>query len=537
VTTGTAGYVTFPVTTKNINPGTYTATLSSTPAIAGVTLEGTTIAIARPTGAAADSIDGAGSIRVNVAATVEAKDYETLVLTLSGGTAPNVLADPVPSVPAFKLTVDAASGTPTVPGTPVVSHTAGNGRVTLSWPAPTNGGSPIIRYELSVDTLTTGPAANAYMSIGTALTHTPTGLTNGTQYRFFVRAVNAIGPGLSQPVLATPQAPSGGGGGGGGGSSSNRPLPPANTTTATPPTSVGGGAGVVAESTTSGAITSAISDGDSEAVITLTGNNGTAAFSGSSINALVGADMGLRLEGQGITVLLPARVLADNVTPTTESIRISLTAPSETVVTRAATAIGRADAVQRIAEVTLTVDGRAVTQFDRLVTVVVDVTGLGLSASDRLSAFRLENNDGVTLFGGSLSSDGNSFSFQTDRFSTYGVMSGVNLTSLRFVVDSTSFTRNGSSQTIDAAPFIEGGRTLVPLRAIAEGLGATVTWNEATRTVGLSLSGRSLNLNIGQEQSQIVQNRTFVPLRYVSETLGANVVWDGGARAVNIHQG
>ena len=36
---------------------------------------------------------------------------------------------------------------------------------------------------------------------------------------------------------------------------------------------------------------------------------------------------------------------------------------------------------------------------------------------------------------------------------------------------------------LDVAPFITNGRTLVPVRAISEALGATVGWNNDTRTV------------------------------------------------------
>ncbi len=40
-------------------------------------------------------------------------------------------------------------------------------------------------------------------------------------------------------------------------------------------------------------------------------------------------------------------------------------------------------------------------------------------------------------------------------------------------------------QNMDVEPFIENGRTLVPVRAVAEAMGAEVSWNEATQTVSL----------------------------------------------------
>ncbi|MBS3985495.1 MAG: copper amine oxidase N-terminal domain-containing protein, partial [Selenomonadales bacterium] len=41
---------------------------------------------------------------------------------------------------------------------------------------------------------------------------------------------------------------------------------------------------------------------------------------------------------------------------------------------------------------------------------------------------------------------------------------------------------NGQYMNLDVPPVIQGGRTLVPFRAIFEALGATVSWNDATRT-------------------------------------------------------
>jgi len=114
--------------------------------------------------------------------------------------------------------------------------------------------------------------------------------------------------------------------------------------------------------------------------------------------------------------------------------------------------------------------------------------------------------------------------------------------SLRFAIGSLTFTRNGVSAHLDVAPFVDPttGRTMVPLRAISEGLGATVDWDGATRTVAIVRNGTTLNIKVedplpdGMGIPAIVSGRTFVPVRYVSEMLGAGVRWDGGTRAVYI---
>jgi len=95
------------------------------------------------------------------------------------------------------------------------------------------------------------------------------------------------------------------------------------------------------------------------------------------------------------------------------------------------------------------------------------------------------------------------------------------------------------STNIAVTPFIEGSRTLVPVRFISENLGAAVDWNDMTKTVTVSLNGKNveiaINSNIikvdGTEKqidvpAQIKNERTFIPLRALVEALGKEVFWD-----------
>jgi hypothetical protein len=115
---------------------------------------------------------------------------------------------------------------------------------------------------------------------------------------------------------------------------------------------------------------------------------------------------------------------------------------------------------------------------------------------------------------------------------------------LRFVIGSPQYAANGMPRSIidNVAPFIDPvyDRTMMPLRAVAESLGATVTWVEETRTVIIVRAGVTITLPVdaplpgGMGMPAIVDGRTFVPLAYVAEQLGANVRWDGDARAVYV---
>ena len=80
--------------------------------------------------------------------------------------------------------------------------------VTLSWSAPeSDGGSEISRYQYRQRTASAGYGSwrNAGYSEGQGYQSTVTGLRNGTEYRFQIRAVNSVGAGPESPeVYATP---------------------------------------------------------------------------------------------------------------------------------------------------------------------------------------------------------------------------------------------------------------------------------------------------------------------------------------------
>ncbi|ETT54825.1 copper amine oxidase family protein [Paenibacillus sp. FSL H8-237] len=100
----------------------------------------------------------------------------------------------------------------------------------------------------------------------------------------------------------------------------------------------------------------------------------------------------------------------------------------------------------------------------------------------------------------------------------------------------------------DAQAFIDSnGRTLVPVRFVAESLGAKVGWESKTQTVPITRDDQSIVLTINQNVVQVdgkevtldtkailSGGRTFVPLRFVSEVLGAKVDWDNPTDTVFI---
>lgn len=110
-----------------------------------------------------------------------------------------------------------------------------------------------------------------------------------------------------------------------------------------------------------------------------------------------------------------------------------------------------------------------------------------------------------------------------------------------------SVTIDNKAVTFDQPPIIEDDRTLVPLRAIFEALGAEVTWIGETQTVLATRNGISIELAIGDSYlykndipiyldvpAMIVNDRTLVPVRAISEAFDCGVEWDSASRTVLI---
>ena len=79
-----------------------------------------------------------------------------------------------------------------------------DGQVTLSWANPANNTITKYQYRRKTDTGTYGSWTDIPNSGDTTTSYTVTGLTNGTEYTFGVRAVNAGGNGAASTVTATP---------------------------------------------------------------------------------------------------------------------------------------------------------------------------------------------------------------------------------------------------------------------------------------------------------------------------------------------
>lgn len=119
-----------------------------------------------------------------------------------------------------------------------------------------------------------------------------------------------------------------------------------------------------------------------------------------------------------------------------------------------------------------------------------------------------------------------------------------------FHFDEISITVNGQLIYPDTHPVLINGRTLVPIRAVAETLGYNVGWESVTQTVQLVRRDgkRAIELTVG-DSSLIINNsqqvaldvppiiiggRTYLPLRAVAEAMNTNVNWNSEAYRAEI---
>ena len=101
----------------------------------------------------------------------------------------------------------------------------------------------------------------------------------------------------------------------------------------------------------------------------------------------------------------------------------------------------------------------------------------------------------------------------------------------------------------DAPAYIKGGRTIIPVRAITEELGATVLYDPLTQSVSITKDNIVIILTIGSTKvlvdgveqlldttAEITNGRTYVPLRFIAETFGLTVDFDDETEIIDIEE-
>ncbi|NPV93461.1 MAG: copper amine oxidase N-terminal domain-containing protein [Firmicutes bacterium] len=114
-----------------------------------------------------------------------------------------------------------------------------------------------------------------------------------------------------------------------------------------------------------------------------------------------------------------------------------------------------------------------------------------------------------------------------------------------FKVGSPHYVLDGQNRSMDVAPFIKNQRTYIPVRSMAEALGAKVEWDARTRTVNLRKGDRQVQFWMGSNmmsvngvhsrmdvRPEMVHNRVVLPFRWVAQAFDTDVSWDNEKKTV-----
>jgi len=114
---------------------------------------------------------------------------------------------------------------------------------------------------------------------------------------------------------------------------------------------------------------------------------------------------------------------------------------------------------------------------------------------------------------------------------------------LELTVGSNTLKVSGEAVEMDVAPYLKDGRVMVPVRFLAEALGLSVDYDfsDPTNKIVTVHAVEDIVLTIGSNKAlvgtqeveldavpEIVNGRTMVPVRFIAETLGFDVQWADG---------
>lgn len=177
------------------------------------------------------------------------------------------------------------------------------------------------------------------------------------------------------------------------------------------------------------------------------------------------------------------------------------------------------------------------------VSIALSAAELSQEEISKLTAVRYEKdgegNSVPVKLGGTYDPVGQTFTFYTERFSFYGVARAEKLVNIIMGLNFAT-TVNGKETYSDVPLTLINNRTMVPVRFVSENFGAYVQWLPKEKTVEIKLDDQVLSLVIDRlspgldTPATIVNGRTMVPIRYVAESMGARVTWHPSARRVEI---
>jgi Copper amine oxidase N-terminal domain len=119
-----------------------------------------------------------------------------------------------------------------------------------------------------------------------------------------------------------------------------------------------------------------------------------------------------------------------------------------------------------------------------------------------------------------------------------------------YVKNNVSILLNGKKLSISEPVINQSGHILLPMRAVYESVGASISWNQKEKTVKANRNGKEMILNINSSAAYVngvkntlttppllYKNRTYVPLRFVIENFDGKVIWNQKKQTVELSVG
>ncbi|WP_239615856.1 stalk domain-containing protein [Cohnella mopanensis] len=176
----------------------------------------------------------------------------------------------------------------------------------------------------------------------------------------------------------------------------------------------------------------------------------------------------------------------------------------------------------------------------------VDLAGAGLKGPAKLTKLYIVNKEedqDERAVQGQLAFDNLTLQYPPDQIKT--VQPTIVMT-----VGKKQATVDGKKVTLPGAPFVQKGTNTnyLPLRFVADSLGAQVVWNNKTKRVTVLRGDKMLELWVGTDTMTVngvrqpvatapvlLNNSVYVPVRIISEQLGQKVDWVGKTQTITIH--
>jgi len=121
------------------------------------------------------------------------------------------------------------------------------------------------------------------------------------------------------------------------------------------------------------------------------------------------------------------------------------------------------------------------------------------------------------------------------------------MSSFAFAASPIRIDIDGKTITSDTAPVVQNGTALVPVKVVSENLGAEVTWNQVKKQVTVQTAGYRVIFTINSNTytvngasktlatpARIINGKTMIPLKAIAESIGAAVDYNSSSNTVTI---